>query len=67
MGTLSHIVSCERVLLRVLSLQQDAFEDDDCMIVDVPKTPPRVIDVTEDDDDEFKRGVKKLKVNIPLY
>ena len=37
------------------------------MIVDVPKTPPRVIDVTEDDDDEFKRGVKKLKVNIPLY
>ena len=43
------------------------MEEDDCLIVDVPKTPPHVIDVTEDDDDEFNKGVKKLKVNLPLY
>ena len=32
------------------------------MVVDVPKTPPHVIDVTDDDDDELYLGVKKLKV-----
>ena len=39
--------------------------DDECRIVDVPKTPPQVIDVSEDENDEINGGIKKLKVSVP--
>ena len=34
------------------------------MIVDVPETPPQVVDVTEEDEEELHDGIKKIKVNM---
>ena len=59
------------VLLRINSLstflQDTSIGDDECMIVDVPKTPPQIIDVSEDEgDDDDGDGIKKFKVKFMI-